>query len=290
MLRSMTGFGAAAGAAAGRALRVEIRAVNHRHLQVKTRLSPEVLGLEAEIEALVRKRLRRGMVHLSIQTERASTGIEAAIDVAAAERYRSVLAELSLRFGGGGAIPVETVLALPGVIAAAAETEIADAKPVLKLVGRALDELEAMRAAEGAAIAADLKKNAAAIAKLVAKIEKRAPRVVREHHAALAKRAGELLGDSSAIDAKDLARELALLADKLDVSEEIERLKSHMEQLARFLAEDGDVGRKLDFLVQEIFREANTIGSKCSDAPIAHVVVDVKTHIERLREQVQNVE
>ena len=290
MLRSMTGFGAAAGEAAGRALRVEVRAVNHRHLQVKTRVASEVQSLEPEIEALVRKRLRRGMVHLNIQVERASTGIEDAIDVEAAERYREVLAELSLRFGGGGAIPVETVLALPGVVSSSAETEIRDSKSVLKLVGAALDELERMREAEGAALAADLHKNAKAIAKLVARIEKRCPKVVREHHAALAKRAGELLGDSNAIDPRDLARELALLADKLDVSEELSRLESHLEQLDKFLEAGGDIGRKLDFLVQEIFREANTIGSKCSDAPTAHMVVDVKTHIERLREQVQNVE
>jgi uncharacterized protein (TIGR00255 family) len=290
MLRSMTGFGAAAGEAAGRALRIEVRAVNHRHLQVKMRLAPEVAGLEGEIDALVRKRLHRGMVNLTVQVERESRGIEQSIDVEAAERYRGILADLSLRFGGGGAIPVETVLALPGVISAPAEAEIDDPKPVLKLVGAALDELEAMRADEGAAIEADLRRNAAAIAKLVARVEKRMPGVVRAHHELLTKRVAELVGDAAAVDPKDLAREIALLADKLDVSEEIERLKCHLDQLEKFVTKGGDAGRKLDFLVQEIFREANTIGSKCSDAQVAHVVVDVKTHIERLREQVQNVE
>jgi uncharacterized protein (TIGR00255 family) len=290
MLRSMTGFGAAAGEAAGRSLRIEVRAVNHRHLQVKMRLAAELVGLESEIDALVRKRLRRGMVNLTAQIERASRGIEQSIDVAAAERYREVLAELSLRFGGGGAIPVETVLALPGVIAAPADQEITDAKPVLKLVAAALDELEALRAAEGAAIAADLRRNAATIAKLVARVGKRMPKVVREHQAQLQKRVADLLGDAAGVDPKDLAREVALLADRLDVSEEVERLKCHLEQFERFVERGGDAGRKLDFLVQEIFREANTIGSKCSDAQVAHLVVDVKTHIERLREQAQNVE
>lgn len=290
MLRSMTGFGAAAGEAAGLALRVEVRAVNHRHLQVKTRLASELSGMESDVEAAVRKRLSRGMVNMTVQVERESVGIEGAIDIEAAERYRAVLAELSLRFGGGGAIPVETILALPGVVASGTETPAVNKKAVLKLIGQALDELQAMREAEGEAVTADLRKNATAIAKLVTRIDKRMPKVVREHHAQLRKRAGELLGDASAIDPKDLARELALLADKLDVSEEVERLKCHLDQLEKFLDKGGDIGRKLDFLVQEIFREANTIGSKCSDAQVAHMVVDVKTHIERLREQVQNVE
>lgn len=290
MLRSMTGFGAAAGEAAGREVRVEVRAVNHRHLQVKSRLPGELSALEGEVEARVKQRLSRGAVSVNVSVARRLPGA-AGIDVEAAERYRAALTDLSLRFGGGGAVPLEALLALPGVLAAPVdETGEEDGRVVLKLVERALAELESMRAAEGAAIAADLEKNAAAIAKLVARIEKRMPKVVRAHHGALQKRVAELLGEARPADPKDLARELALLADKLDVAEEIARLKSHMEQLATFLVKGGDVGRPLDFLVQEIFREANTIGSKCNDTEVAHAVVDLKTRIERLREQVQNVE
>ena len=290
MLRSMTGFGAAAGEAGGREIRVEVRAVNHRHLQVKSRLPGELAWLEPEVEARVRKALSRGAVAVSVSMERRSAG-GPVIDVEAALRYRAELAELSARFGGNGHVPLETVLSLPGVLAPPAdELGEKDGAAVLKLVERALGELESMRAAEGASIEADLKRNAVAIDKLVTRVEKRMPKVVRAHHGALQKRVAELLGEARPADPKDLARELALLADKLDVAEEIARLKSHMEQLATFLVKGGDVGRPLDFLVQEIFREANTIGSKCNDADVAHMVVDLKTRIERLREQVQNVE
>jgi uncharacterized protein (TIGR00255 family) len=289
MLRSMTGFGAAAGEAGGREVRVEVRAVNHRHLQVKSRLPSELFGLEAEVEARVKKRLSRGAVSVSVSVARRPAG-EAGIDIEAALRYRDTLSQLAQRFGAGG-VPLEAVLGLPGVLAAAPdELGEEEGAAVLRLLERALVELERMRAAEGAAIEADLKRNADAIAKLVARVEKRMPRVVRAHHEALKKRVAELMGDAAAADPKDLAREIALLADRLDVSEEIARLKSHMEQLKAFLGKGGDLGRPLDFLVQEIFREANTIGAKCNDAPVAHLVVDLKTRIERLREQVQNVE
>jgi uncharacterized protein (TIGR00255 family) len=289
MLRSMTGFGAAAGEAGGREVRVEVRAVNHRHLQVKSRLPGELFGLEAEVEARIKKRLSRGAVSVSVSVARRPAG-EAGIDVEAALRYRDALSQLAQRFGAGG-VPLEAVLGLPGVLATAPdELGEQEGAAVLRLLERALGELERMRAAEGAAIEADLKRNADAIAKLVARVEKRMPRVVRAHHEALRKRVAELMGDAATADTKDLAREIALLADRLDVSEEIARLKSHMEQLKAFLGKGGDLGRPLDFLVQEIFREANTIGAKCNDAPVAHLVVDLKTRIERLREQVQNVE
>jgi uncharacterized protein (TIGR00255 family) len=288
MLRSMTGFGAAAGEAGGREVRVEVRSVNHRHLQVKSRLSGELADLEGEIEARVKKRLSRGSVSVSISVARATGATR--IDLQAAESYREALGELALRFGGGGAIPVDVLLSLPGVLGEPAQALDAEhAGALLKLVDRALSELAAMRAREGAAIEADLRHNAAAIDKLVARIEKRMPRVVREHHAALKKRVQELLG-GPAPDARELARELALLADRLDVSEELARLKSHMSQLEGFLEKGGDLGRPLDFLIQEIFRETNTIGSKCNDAQVAHLVIELKTRIERLREQVQNVE
>jgi uncharacterized protein (TIGR00255 family) len=266
-----------------------VRAVNHRHLQVKSRLPSELFGLEAEVEARIKQRLCRGAVSVSVSIARRPAG-EAGIDVEAALRYRDALAELARGFGHAQ-VPLEAVLSLPGVLAAPPD-DLGDeeAAAVLRLLERALAELERMRASEGAAIEADLKHNAAAIAKLVARVEKRMPRVVRAHHAALKKRLAELTNGAVTADPKDLAREIALLADRLDVSEEIARLRSHMEQLAAFLQKGGDLGRALDFLVQEIFREANTIGSKCNDAAVSHLVVELKTRIERLREQVQNVE
>ena len=291
MLLSMTGFGAAAGEVAGREVRVEVRSVNHRHLQVKTRLPGELSALEGEAEGRIKKKLKRGAVTMNVQVARPANSGAAAIDLDAAERYRGSLAELAKRYGGAN-VPIEAVLSLPGVLATQEEDSALEghAKDVLKLVDRAIVSLIEMRGTEGSALEADLRKNATAIDKLIGRIEKRMPEVVRAHHKALHQRVGELLGDTSAVGPADLARELALLADRLDVAEEISRLRSHMEQLAGFLDKGGDIGRKLDFLMQEIFREANTIGSKCNDAKTAHLVVDLKTRIERLREQIQNVE
>jgi uncharacterized protein (TIGR00255 family) len=147
-----------------------------------------------------------------------------------------------------------------------------------------------MREVEGKSLLADLRKNAKKVASLVATIEKRMPVVVREHHESLRKRVEELLDGRVSVRSEDLARELALIADRMDVGEEITRIKSHVDQWESLLAKGGAVGRQLDFLVQELLREANTIGSKCNDAPVAHAVVELKTLIERLREQVQNVE
>ncbi len=291
MLRSMTGFGAAAGIAGEREVRVEIRSVNHRHLQVKTRLPHELAFLEGDVEGRVKKKLKRGAVTVSVNAATRADAAGAALNLEVAEHYRAKLAELSRRFGGNGTIPIEAVLPLPGVVGFQddpAELE-REARGVLKRVDEALGKLVEMREAEGGALEADLRKNDAEMLKLLDRIDRRMPTVVRAHQKNLRKRVGELL-DGHAVDDAELAREIALLADKLDVSEEIARLRSHAKQLASFLDKGGDVGRKLDFLVQEILRETNTIGSKCNDAKVAHWVVELKTRIERLREQVQNVE
>ena len=146
-----------------------------------------------------------------------------------------------------------------------------------------------MRTREGTALANDLLKNSKVIKRVHGQITRRMPKVVKAYHANLARRVEELIGRGS-LSEGDLAREVALIADRLDVSEELSRLDAHLEQLAELLEKGGAIGRKLDFLSQEFFREANTIGSKCNDATVSHHVVDLKTHIERMREQVQNVE
>ena len=157
-------------------------------------------------------------------------------------------------------------------------------------VDEAGKQLQAMRAAEGANLEANLREHGRAIRAVLERIEERMPQVVKHHHDSLRERVQELLGDSATLSSTDLARELAMLADRLDVREETDRLDSHLKQLEAQLDKGGAVGRQLDFLAQEFLREANTIGSKCSDAQVAHDVVELKTHIERLREQVQNVE
>ncbi len=295
MLRSMTGFGAAARSAQDTNARVEIRSVNHRHLQVKTRLPQAFSQLEPQIEAAVRARLTRGSVVVSVDLDRGARGA-ARIDAAALASWRDAVARAADDAGLKAEIPLSTLLGLPGVIASTEHVEDVEATQalILSVLDAAIGEMEAMRAREGAALDADLRRNAQAIAAITAKIAERMPAAVIEHHAALRKRLADLLEGNTRgprlPNEADLAREIALLADRMDVSEELTRLASHLQQLETLLGGDGPVGRPLDFLVQELFREANTIGSKCSDAAAAHLVVEMKTLLERLREQVQNVE
>lgn len=292
MIRSMTGFGAATVADGAFSVRAEVRSVNHRFLQVKTRLPSELAHLEPEVEALAKKALERGAVTIHVDVERAAATEIAKVDVAVARAYRDQLRSLARELEIGAEIGLDMLVHLPGVLATPderAEVE-REAKLVEKGVKEALAALVKMRETEGRTIAADLAKHSDGIAKLVAKIEKRMPKVVVEHHKALQKRVDVLLGGRDVVKQADLARELALLAERMDVSEELARLSSHLVQAEALFAKDKPVGRELDFLVQELLREANTIGAKCNDATIAHAVVELKTLIERLREQVQNVE
>lgn len=288
----MTGFGAAAAEHGGVSLRAEVRTVNHKHLQVKLRLPSEFLQFEADVEELVKKKLDRGAVSLNVHL--ASTarvgGPQVRADVAA--RLHKDLLKLARELKLEPRLSLDTLAQLPGVVAGSLDplTLEHESKLLFKVVQAALVALESMREAEGRALAADLRKHRKALEKLTAAVEKRMPLVVQGHHAALERRVEELLGNRLGVSPGDLAREVALLADKLDVSEELARLKSHFAQFDAILDRSGPVGRQLDFLVQEFLRETNTIGSKCTDANVAHAVVEMKTAIERLREQVQNVE
>ena len=293
MLRSMTGFGAASAEVDGTRIHVEARAVNHRHLLVKTRLASDDPSLEGEVDALVRKRLGRGSVSVRLGVEPTGDTRAAGVDAAVAASYRAELADLARSIDVPDEVSLETLIGLPGVVSAQ-RSDPADSpalrRAILATVDEALRGLVQMRSVEGDALSKDLAKHGAATAKLVTRVEKRMPQVVRNHQRQLEKRVGELLGDSAAVARTDLAREIAVLADRMDVSEEVSRLRSHLEQLDKLLGKGGQVGRKLDFLVQEVLREVNTVGSKCNDAKVAHWVVELKTHVERLREQVQNVE
>lgn len=291
-MRSMTGFGSASLVDDGLSLRVEVRAVNHRFLQVKTRLPGELGFLEADVERRVRKRVERGALSITVVASGGATLRSPAVHTEVAREYQRKLAKLGKELGLSGEVGLELLAGLPGVITGELDERglAREGKLVLKALDEALESLELMRAREGAALAKDLARSAKAVRAEVKKIAARSPKLVREHQAALEKRLAELLEGRNVRADADLSRELALIADRTDVSEELSRLESHLEQLAGLLEQDGPVGRKLDFLVQEFLREANTIGSKCNDAEVAHMVVELKTWIERLREQVQNLE
>jgi uncharacterized protein (TIGR00255 family) len=288
----MTGIGVAATTKGGIAARVEIRSVNHRYLQVKARLPGDLAHLEPALEAVVRESLDRGSVSVSASVEREASLGTARVNAEVAKRYMKALVSLSKELGVQGDVRLETLIGLPGVLGSGEDDRERkrEDEMVLGCVRDAVAALVKMRATEGKSLLADLKKNSKGIEGLVAAIGKRMPAVVREHHESLRKRVEDLLGGRQAVRPEDLARELALIADRMDVGEELTRLASHIEQWDALLTKGGSVGRQLDFLVQELLREANTIGSKCNDATVAHAVVELKTLIERLREQVQNVE
>ncbi len=291
MIRSMTGFGAAEGARAGLSARIEVRSVNHRHLQVKVRLPGDMPQEESELEALVKRNLGRGSVSVSVILEREQRAGDVHLDVELARRYTRLLGQLGKQAGIDGELSLEALARFPGVLTEERPNHPKGAGKLLReTMTAALGALVAMREKEGEHLARDLDKNLKAVEHITARIAKRMPKVVKEHFAATRRRAEELIGGQGSLDRSELARELALLADRLDVSEEVSRLASHVEQMRLLLDGDAPGGRRLEFLIQELLREVNTIGSKCNDAQVAHQVVELKTHIERLREQVLNVE
>lgn len=291
MLRSMTGFGAAA--SDDGSLRVELRSVNHRHLQTKIRVPHEHASLEPAIDKTIKRRLERGSVSCAVIRAKGSSELVATIDHDAAGRAHGELVKLA-RHLGLDAPDLEDVLGVPGVVVhKELEPDSDVSKTIDELVGRALDSLVGMREAEGQALKDDLALHARRLGEVASKIAERAPVIVADHHRALTTRVQELLeksGHTRSLEPADLAREVALLSDKLDVSEELSRLTSHLGQFDALLSQGGAIGRKLEFLIQELLREVNTIGSKASDAEVAQWVVEGKSHVERLREQAANVE
>jgi len=295
MIYSMTGFGDAQGTLDGVAVTLEIRSVNNKFFKLSTRLPDSLAGLESEFEAILRKRIARGSVAVTVRTHAEQTESAAGINAGA---LAALLKQLEPFRGPGVTVDLAALLRLPGVMAApeADENFLERARPlVLQLLDTATEKFFAMRAHEGRALAADLEANLAAMVAARAAIGERAPFTVKEHHARLRTRVQELLDSAQLkVNEEQLLREVALYADRCDISEELSRLEAHVVQFRETMnakvQADGGAGRKLDFLAQEMLREANTIGSKGADAAIARGVVELKTRIDRIKEQVQNAE
>jgi len=287
----MTGFGFAEVEAEGVSIRVEIRAVNHRFLQVRQRVPAELGELEPKLEAMLRKKLARGAVNLNVNLTRSASPSAVDLDLEVAKRYRKLLTKAAKELALTDDVGLSQLIELPGVISQRADSgsRERDLKLIVKATETALAGLLEMREAEGARMERDLRKHTKVIARLRKQIRGRMPKLVKAHQDGLRARVEELAGGLNLAET-DLSREMALIADKTDVSEELSRLEAHLDALDDALAKGGSIGRQLDFLVQELYREANTIGSKAGDVEVAHVVVDLKTNIERVREQVQNVE
>jgi uncharacterized protein (TIGR00255 family) len=292
----MTGFGHARFDVAGAGFEVEVRSVNHRHLDARVRLPHGLAAFEGEVRQRIAERLDRGKVDCNVHAVADAAGRDAvALDLEAAARYVAAARELRDRHGLAGELDVQGVLGLPGVarVVERALPEEDARQALLAGVGAALDGLSAMRSAEGAALDRELRGRLARMVDVVAAVESRAALVQQSVRDRLRKRAEQLRDEVGTLDEARLHQEIVWAADRLDVTEETVRLRSHAAQFGSILDAAGPgqpAGRRLDFLLQEMGREANTIGSKGSDAPIAHQVVELKTELERLREQVQNVE
>jgi uncharacterized protein (TIGR00255 family) len=291
MIRSMTGFGSGRASVGGEELDVEARSVNHKFCEVKARLPRELSSLEMEVVRLVKDRLARGGVEVSVRRGGAAASFAPRVDAALAESYARAFAEIQARLALPGHVTLAEVIAADGVVRLEEREVDLDAarESLRRALSAALEALLAMRAREGEALSRDLAGRLDAVDAGVARIAELVPRSVEHHRARLSERVAEL-ARGVPVDPARLAQEVALFADRTDVSEEVTRLRSHVAQARALLTIAEPAGRKLDFLVQEMHREANTMGSKSQSAEIAALVVALKAEIERMREQVQNVE
>jgi uncharacterized protein (TIGR00255 family) len=291
MIRSMTGFGAGKGGAAAEAVEAEVRSVNHKFCEVKARLPREMASLETDLVRQVKDRLARGGIEFSLRRTSARGTLSPRVDADLAAEYARAFEEVRARLGLSGQVSLAEVLAADGVVTLeerAVDLESARSAGSAAL-GSALDALLAMREREGAALARDLEMRLAVVEGIAARLAELSPRSVEDYRARLHERVTEL-SRGLAPDPLRLATEVALFADRTDVTEELTRLSSHVAQMRGLLASGDPAGRKMDFLVQEMHREANTVGSKSQSAEAAAAVVSLKAEIERMREQVQNVE
>ncbi len=293
MIRSMTGFGEARIDEDDHAYHVELRSVNHRYFKVHMRLPEEFSFLETRLEQVLRRHLTRGSVTLRLSVRDLSA--EAAQDLNAAA-VRAYVERLRQAAGDQADLTIDlaTLALLPGVCQ---PHEMDDARRqrcaaiIERLTDQAAGRLVEMRRAEGAALAEDLRRHVEQVRTLTAEIRALAPRMVEQYRDRLAARVQELIADSGAkLADEDLLREVAIFAERSDISEELSRLDSHVEQFLAAMGSGEPAGRKLDFIAQEMLREANTIGSKSADAGISRRVVELKGAIDRIKEQVQNVE
>jgi len=288
----MTGFGEARLQEPRWSIHVEVRTVNNRHFKLVAKMSDPYSAFEPELDRLVREKVRRGSVQISIRVDRPRRSEDYRLNPVALTSYRDQLKEL---FGSQGAsLDLAPLLNLPGVIEEVRPVASAPAEDwptIAGVVAQALEQLDAARTTEGKAMSRELATLAKTIDEHLAKIADRGPHVVSSYQARLCDRIQNLVRDQGvSIDAKDLIREVAILAERSDISEEITRLRAHLVQFDETLREPESAGRKLEFIVQEMGREVNTIGSKANDVEISREVVEIKGALEKVRELIQNVE
>lgn len=288
----MTGYGRAVETVNGREFTVEVRSVNNRYLDCSVRLPRMVSFTEDAVKQAVKNSISRGKVDVAISIK-SESGEEATVRLnkAVVEGYLAAMREMATEFGVRDDISVSTLSRLPDVYAI--EKPQVDeeqlASDLMTVVEHALQGFDAMRTTEGTALDADLRSRGETILSFVSQVEQGNGQTVADYRTRLENKLKEVLASAN-IDESRILTEAAIFADKVAVDEETVRLRSHLQQMNTMLTGGGAVGRKLDFLLQEMNREANTIGSKCTDVRLAKIVVDIKAELEKIREQTQNIE
>ena len=288
----MTGYGRGEATIHGRPITVELRSVNNRYLDCTVKLPRIYVFAEDAVKSAVQRRISRGKVDVFITIGPSQSGdVAISVNKPVAQGYLAALEDLRDSYGLRDDISVSLLSRFQDVFLVEKTQEDLDAlsADICAVLDLALDDFDAMRVREGEKLCQDVLSRASAISALVSRVEERAPGIVADYRAKLLSRMNEVLQNTQ-IDEGRILTEAAIYADKVAVDEETVRLRSHLSQLEHMLDQGGAIGRKLDFLIQEFNREANTIGSKCSDIETAGYVVEIKAEIEKIREQIQNIE
>ena len=292
MIRSMTGYGSAKGTVAGFAITIELRSVNNRYLDLGIKLPRGFLFAESEIKNYIQQKVSRGKLDFfltldSVESDQTRIRVNSRL----AEAYRNAITEIGQNLELPISVTALDIARFSDVLSLEKEEldQAAFLEQLMPLLDTALLDFNAMRCREGEKLAKDLLQKADRIEDMVLAVESQAPKTVSAYRERLEAKLREVLNDTAVAEERVIA-EAAIFADRVATDEETVRLHSHLSQFRKMMAEGSPIGRKLDFLIQEFNREANTIGSKCQDSEIAYLVVDLKSEIEKIREQVQNIE
>ena len=292
MIRSMTGYGSAKGTVAGFAITIELRSVNNRYLDLGIKLPRGFLFAESEIKNYIQQKVSRGKLDFfltldSVESDQTRIRVNSRL----AEAYRNAITEIGQNLELPTSVTALDIARFSDVLSLEKEEldQAAFLEQLMPLLDTALLDFNAMRCREGEKLAKDLLQKADRIEDMVLAVESQAPKTVSAYRERLEAKLREVLNDTALAEERVIA-EAAIFADRVATDEETVRLHSHLSQFRKMMAEGSPIGRKLDFLIQEFNREANTIGSKCQDSEIAYLVVDLKSEIEKIREQVQNIE
>ena len=292
MIKSMTGFGSAKGTVEGLNITVELKSVNNRYLDVSVRMPRSFMFAEEAVKSAVQRHISRGKVDVFVSVDSSDAGdITVKVNEALLKGYIDAVRSISEEYSLPADMTAFGVSRFPDVLSVEKKDLDADAisAGIVDITEHALDDFDAMRLREGEKLRDDVLGRLETISGYVADVETKSPETVKEYRTRLEAKMAEVLG-SAGIDENRILAEAAIFADHIAVDEETVRLRSHMSQLRKMINGSSPTGRKIDFLIQEFNREANTIGSKCQNSDIAHTVVDLKSEIEKIREQIQNIE